>query len=85
MGLGDGRLRTSMFPWMREFERTVLLVEGVVEEIDDDERLDLLVVLIFFSYMSLKLRELYLLVLAIHYHRPPPLDHRRHTEKWRVG
>lgn len=36
MGLGDGRLKTSMFPWMREFERAVLLVEGFVEDIDDD-------------------------------------------------
>lgn len=37
IGLGDGRVRTSMFPWIRELERTVLLKEGVVEEIDDDE------------------------------------------------
>lgn len=76
MGLGDGRLRTSMFPWMREFEMAVFVVEGV-EEIDEEDRWWLLVVVIVFSYMSLKLREAYLLVLAIHYRRPPPLNHRR--------
>ncbi|KAF5761936.1 hypothetical protein HanXRQr2_Chr16g0770831 [Helianthus annuus] len=51
-----------MLPWMREFEIRVLL-----EEMDDedDERWRLLVV-VFLSYMSLKLREVYLLVFAIH-------------------
>ncbi|KAJ0444884.1 hypothetical protein HanIR_Chr16g0836671 [Helianthus annuus] len=62
IGLGEGRVKTSMLPWMREFEIRVLL-----EEMDDedDERWRLLVV-VFLSYMSLKLREVYLLVFAIH-------------------
>lgn len=34
MGLGEGRVRTSMLPWMRELERIVL---GEVREEDEEE------------------------------------------------
>ncbi|MFS8027938.1 hypothetical protein Hanom_Chr16g01504631 [Helianthus anomalus] len=54
-----------MLPWMREFEIRVLLEE--MDDEDDDDRWRLLVVVVgFLSYMSLKLREVYLLVFAIH-------------------
>lgn len=41
--LGEGRFRTSMLPWMREFERMVLL-PGVAVVVDDEDRRWLLTV-----------------------------------------
>lgn len=77
MGLGVGRLNTSIWPWIRELDIIVLLLNEDDNDEDDEEEdeFDLMdeLFVAFFSYMSLKLREVYLLVLAIHHLPPPPI------------
>lgn len=59
MGFGAGRVRTSMLPWMRELERIFLVVGEVRGEAEEEEGW------CFFWWMSLKLREAYLLLVDL--------------------